>query len=1054
MKLSKLLTSKQLSPIPSSSSHHNQQPIQSLTTLFKTGFNPTHKDYTNFLLHLLKSQKFRFITHFISQLTSNQIEQHHIFSSIFTKSLLNHQIHEKALTFINTHMEKTPIVVQNRILDALIQAFCINEQDPERGLSILQHFLKKDGIFPSSFTFCALIRAFCLKGEMDRAMEVVGMMSDEKFKYPFDSFVISCVVSGFVSIGKNELALGFYENVVSSGGVKMNVVAYTCVLSAYCRLKRFEKVCDLGCEIEKGGLAFDVVFYGCLVHEYFKAGMVVSALEKHREMVERKIEPDTVSYTILVDGFSKEGLVEKGVGFLHKMRKEGVEPNLITYTSIMLGFCKKGKLEEALNVFKIVEDLGMKADEFVYATLIDGFCRIRDFDNVFRLLDGMNEKGVHPSVVTYNTIINGLCKSGRTTEACEISKNVDGDVITYSTLLHGYIKEKDSTGLLMTKKRLEEAGIQMDVIMCNVLIKALFMVGSFEDVYVIYKGMSEMGLVPNHVTYCTLIDGYCKFGRIEDALEIFDEFRMTSTDSVACYNCIIDGLCKRNMIDIAIQVFIELNETGMPLDLGICRILLKSISRTMGPEGILDFVSKIEKLDREILHIICNDALCFLCDEGFFESASDLYTFMRKNGFVLTVKSYNSLLEMLFKDRKTCLAKICLSDFVKEIGFFEPRVSKIILDHLCMKDVRLAIKYLESKMAKTQKLTFPVSVLEKLIKNGRACDAFKLLMGSKERLPFMDVVDYTIVVDGLCKGGHIGKALEVCTLAKNYGITLNIITYNSIINGLCHQGCFIEAFRLFDSLENINVIPSEITYSILIDSLSKEGYLLDAKNIFERMVSKNLKPNIRVYNSLINGYSKIGSLSEVLKIVDDLDEKGIKPDEFTVSVVINSFCKSGNMEGALEYYFDSKTNGFSPDLLGYFYLIRGLCSKGRMEESRSILRDTLQNEKVVDMLKKVDTGEETESVDRFLDSLCDRGNIREAVMILDEVVRMFFPVGKKVDETEVRAVGSEPLILDREGDVVSDDFDAYYGLLASLCSKGELTKANKVAKLLTGFDGG
>ncbi|KAL8265334.1 hypothetical protein R6Q59_023464 [Mikania micrantha] len=1029
MTLSKLLTSKR-----SSTSQCNQ----SLTTIFKTGFNPTLKDYINFLLNLFNYQKISFITHFISQLNSNRINISN------SRLLLSQHVYKT---------EKPSIILQNRILDALIQGCCIDEQDPERGFSLLQDCLKIDGILPSSYTFSTLITSFSRQGKIDRAMEVVEMMTDEKFKYPFDNFVISSVISGFVSMGKPELAVGFYEN-AATAAVKMNVVTYTSLLSAYCRLKRFEKVSDLSCKIHKDGLAFDVVFYGCLVHEYFRAGMVDSALQKHIEMVEKKIEPDIVSYTILINGFSKEGLVEKAVGFLHKMKREGFKPNLITYTTIMLGFCKKGKLEEALNVSKIVEDSGMKVDEFVYATLIDGFCRIYDFDNVFCLLDEMNKKGVHPSVVTYNTIINGLCKSGRTTEACEISRNINGDAITYSTLLHGYIKENDSMGLLMTKKRLEEAGIHMDVIMCNVLIKALFTAGLFEDVYVIYKSMPEMGLIANHVTYYTLIDGYCKFGRIEDALEIFDEFRMTSDYSVACYNCIINGLCKRNMIDVAIQVFLELNERGMLLDIGICQLLLQSILRTMGPTGILDFVSKIKNLGPEIFHEICDVALCFLCEKGFYEPASYLYSFMRKNGFVLTMMSCNSLLELLTKDEKMCLTKISLCDFLKKIGFSRPTVSKLILNHLCMKNIQLAIKFLDSKTAKTQNLTFSVSVLEKLIKIGRTLDAFKLLMGSKEGLPFMNVVDYTIVVDGLCKERHIGKALEVCTLAKSYGITLNIITYNSIIKGLCHQGCFVEAFRLFDSLEKINVIPSEITYFILIDSLSKEGYLLDAKNFSERMVMKNLKPNIRVYNSLIKGYSKLGSLQEVLQIVDDLDEKGIKPDEFTISVVINSFCKSGNMEGAFQYYFDSKMNGLMPDLLGFFYLVRGLCSKGRMEESRSILRDMLQTKKIVDLLKKVDTGDETESVDRFLVSLCDQGKIREAIMILDEILPVFFPFGKNIDERQLYAVESELLISNYEGDVVYDDFEVYYSLLASLCSKGELKKANKFAKLLAGYDGG
>ncbi|XP_071729697.1 pentatricopeptide repeat-containing protein At5g57250, mitochondrial [Rutidosis leptorrhynchoides] len=1022
----------------------------SLPTLFKTGFNPTLKHYTNFLLYLFKTSKYQFITHFISQLNSNQIKGNHITHSIYTKALLKQRNYEKVVSFINTQVVKSPKIVQNHILDALIQGFCIDAQNPERGFTVLQDLLKIDGILPSSFTFCTLISAFCKQGKMDRAIEVLEVMTDERFKYPFDNFVVSSVISGFVNIGRYELAIGFYENTAKSDAFKMNIVSYTCLLSAYCRLEQFEKVSELVNRIEKDGLVYDVVFYGSLVYEYFRAGIVNSALQKHKEMVEKKIDRDTVSYTILIDGFAKEGLVEKALGFLHKMNKEGVKPNLITYTAIILGFCKKGKLQEALNVFKLVKNLGFKLDEFVYATLIDGFCKIHDFDGVFRLLDEMNENGVHASVVTYNTIINGLCKYGRTTEAYEISKGIDSDVVTYSTLLHGYIREKDSTGLIMTKNNLEEAGIRMDVVMCNVLIKALFLVGSFEDVYTVYKRMPEMGLTANHVTFCTLIDGYCKFGRIEEALQVFDDFRMTSSSgSVACYNCMINGLCKNNMIDMAIQVFIELNERGMPLDPGIYRVLLQSILRVSGLEGILDIVSKFEKLDHGVFNKLCNDALCFLCDGSFSKSAIDLYTIMRRYGIGVTVISYYSLLESLTNDQNANVSTICLSDFVKEIGIFEPKVSKIILHHLCMKDVHIAIKFLKTDNAKTQNLTFAVSVLEKLIKSGRAHDAFELLMGSKERLPFMDVVDYTVIVNGLCKEGHIVKALEVCTLAKDNGVNLNIVTYNSLINGLCQQGCFVEAFRLFDSLEKINVPPSEITYSTLIDALSKEGYLLDVNKFLERMVLKGLKPNIHVYNSLINGYSKFGTLEGVLKLVDDLHVNGIKPDEFTISVVIKSFCRNGNMEGALVYYFDSRKNGFLPDLMGFFYLIKGLYSKGRMEESRSILRDMLEIEKIVDMLKKVDTGDEDKSVDQFIVSLCDQGNIRGVVKILDEIVRMFFPVGKKGVEGNFRVVGSEPLILNRE----NDDFEAYYGLLASLCSKGELKKANKVAKLLSASDG-
>ena len=36
--------------------------------------------------------------------------------------------------------------------------------------------------------------------------------------------------------------------------------------------------------------------------------------------------------------------------------------------------------------------------------------------------------------------------------------------------------------------------------------------------------MHDKGLVANSVTYCTMIDGLCKIGKMEQALEVFLEY--------------------------------------------------------------------------------------------------------------------------------------------------------------------------------------------------------------------------------------------------------------------------------------------------------------------------------------------------------------------------------------------------------------------------------------------------------------------------------------------------------------------------------------------------
>ncbi|XP_004296481.1 PREDICTED: pentatricopeptide repeat-containing protein At5g57250, mitochondrial-like [Fragaria vesca subsp. vesca] len=988
--------------LSSSSSSNNPPKHSPLQTLLKRGFTPTLNSIIQFLLFLSHSRRFNTVLNFFSQMESNQIKGNSQTRSILTRALLKLHKYEEAEHFMRTQMAKASNFPRNRMWDT------INKKDPDKALLVLRDCLRKYGTFPSSFTLCSLIYRFSSMGDMSRAIEVVELMTDENINYPFNNFVCSSVISGFCKIGKPEIAVEFFENAVKAGAFQPNIVVYTALVGALCKLGRVSEVCDLVCKMEKEGLAFDVVFYSSWICGYISEGILMEVFRKKRHMLDKGIRPDIVSYTILIDGFSKLGDVEKASGLLKKMREDGLEPSLITYTAIMLGFCKNGKLEEACAIFKMVEDLGIEVDEFMYATLINGFCMRGDLDGVFRLLDEMEQKGINPSIVTYNTVINGLCKFGRTAEAEKISKGVSGDTITYGTLLHGYIEEENISGILETKRRLEEAGVFIDVVMCNILIKALFMVGAFEDAYLLYKGMPEKGLTANSFTYCTMIDGYCKVGRIDEALEIFDEFRRTSLSSVACYNCIINWLCKQGMVDMAMEVFIELDQKSLTLDEGICKMLLKATYKQKSVTGVLDFVLRVENLSPGIYDVISNGAISFLCKRGFHDSAFEVYAVMRRKGHTA--------------------------------------------------------------------ITLPISLFKTLIKRGKILAAYQLFMAAEDSVPVLDAFDYSLMVDGLCKGGYISEALDLCGFAKTKGITLNIVTYNSVINGLCRQGHLVDAFRLFDSLEIINLVPSEITYAILIDALRREGFLLDAKQLFEKMVVKGFKPNTHVYNSIIDGFCKIGHMEDALNLLCELEMKNLRPDAFTVSIVINGFCQKGDMEGALNFFIEFQRNGTSPDFLGFLYLMRGLCAKGRMEEARSILRKMLQSQSVVELINKVDVELKTDSLESFLVSLCEQGSIQEAVTVLNEIASMFFPIRdsshklqKPCDREAPKTVAPESVpsinaVLDMQCsgqkkvekvaktyDVIGrrsqfHDFNYYYKEIASLCSIGELQKASQLVK--------
>ncbi|CAH2069652.1 unnamed protein product [Thlaspi arvense] len=956
----------------------------SLQSLLKSGFSPTSNSIDRFLRYLYRRQKFNCILHFYSQLDSKKFHINHRIYSIVSWAFLNLNRYEDAETFINnTLILKASIFPRTRMLDSLIYGFSVTRDGPDKALSILRDCLRIHGAFPSSSTFSSLISRFVAKGEMGKAIEVLEMMTNKKLNYPFDNFVSSAVISGFCKIGKPELALGFFETAMDSGALVPNLVTYTTIVSALCQLGKVDEVRDVVRRLEDEGFEFDCVFCSNWIHGYFKGGALMDALMQERKMVEKGISRDTVSYSILIDGMSKEGSIDKALGLLGKMIKEGIEPNLITFTAIMRGLCKKGKLDEAYALFDRVLSMGIEVDEFVYVTLIDGACRKGYLSRAFSMLEDMEQRGIKPSILTYNTVISGLCRAGRVSEADEISKGVSGDVVTYSTLLDGYIKEENVDAVLEIRRRFVEAEIPMDLVMCNILLKAFLLVGAYGEADVLYRAMPEMDLTPDTVTYSTMIECCCKTGQIEEALEMFDELRKNSVSSAVCYNRIIDALCKKGMLETATEVLVELLEKGLYLDIHTSRTLLHSVHACGGEKGILGLVYRLEQLNSNICNAMFNDALLLLCQRGSFDAAIEVYMVMKRK--VLTVRS-------------------------------------------------------------------PSTFLKALVDNLRALDAYSLVVNDGERtLPSLDVVDYTIIVDGLCKEGFLIKALDLCTFAKQRGITLNIITYNSLLNGLCQQGCLVEALRLFDSLENIGLIPSTVSYGILIGSLCKEGLFRDAEKFLDEMVSKGLVPNILIYNSMIDGYCKLGRTEEAVKILSRKMIGRVTPDAFTVSSLIKGYSKKGDMEEALRVVAEFKGKNVSADFLGFLFLIKGLCTKGRMEEARSVLREMLVSEPVVELINRVDAElVESESIGGFLVELCEQGRVPQAAKILDEISSTFYLSGKNsgscqrlqflngVSEKEVK----------KEGYV--HDFHSLHSTVSSLCSSGKLKQANEfVVSLLS-----
>ncbi|XP_042509289.1 pentatricopeptide repeat-containing protein At5g57250, mitochondrial-like [Macadamia integrifolia] len=172
---------------------------------------------------------------------------------------------------------KDGFLSRSGIWESLIQSICVAGKNPEKACSLLRDCLRNRSSWPSFSTFSLLINSFSSLGKMDRAIEVLEMMTDEKIGHPVNNSICSSIISGFCRIGNPELALKFYENVEKIESFRPNVVTYTALVSALCIECRVKEVSDLVCRMEKEGIVLDAIFYSSWICGYFIDGILQEA---------------------------------------------------------------------------------------------------------------------------------------------------------------------------------------------------------------------------------------------------------------------------------------------------------------------------------------------------------------------------------------------------------------------------------------------------------------------------------------------------------------------------------------------------------------------------------------------------------------------------------------------------------------------------------------------------------------------------------------------------------------------------------------------------------
>ncbi|KAK4857045.1 hypothetical protein QYF36_023994 [Acer negundo] len=495
--------------------------------------------------------------------------------------------------------------------------YLCDASEVEKGFLLFQE-MKRNGLVPDVYTYTMLIDNFCKAGLIAQARN----WFDEMIKEGCVPNVVTytALIHAYLKARKLSSANELFEMMLSQGCVP-NIVSFTVLIDGHCKAGEIAKACQIYARMRGDVVIPDVDMYFRLADSKSK-------------------EPNVFTYGALIDGMCKAHKVKEARDLLNVMSAEGAEPNHIVYDALIDGFCKVGKLDEAQMVFAKMSERGYNPSVYTYSSLIDRMFKDKRLDLALKVLSKMLENSCAPNVVIYTEMIDGLSKVGKTDEAYKLmlmmeEKGCYPNVVTYTAMIDGFGKVGKVDKCLELFRQMSSKGCAPNFITYRVLINHCCAYGLLDEAYKLLEEMKQtywprhaagyyrviegfsrefivsLGLLdeiskndsfPFIPVYRVLIDNFIKAGRLEMALEMYDEMASYSSISSASrttYISLIESLSLACKIDKAFELYADMTRKGGIPELSTFVHLIKGLIRVNRWEDAL-------QLSDSICHMICS----------------------------------------------------------------------------------------------------------------------------------------------------------------------------------------------------------------------------------------------------------------------------------------------------------------------------------------------------------------------------------------------------------------------------------------------------------------
>ncbi|CAL5411702.1 unnamed protein product [Camellia sinensis] len=540
----------------------------------------------------------------------------------------------------------------------------------------------------------------------------------------------------------------------------------------------------------------DQIVYYAMLNVLSKTKLCQGARRVLRLMLRRGIQCWPEAFGCVMISYSRAGNIKKAMRVLYLMQKAGVEPNLSICNTTIHILVKGNGLEKALRFLNRMQIIGIEPTAVTYNCLIKGYCDTHQIEDALQLIAKMPFNGCLPDKVSYYTVMGFLCKEKRIKEVRELME-----------------------------KMLKVSKLLPDQVTYNTLIHMLSKHGHGDEALEFLREAEERGFLVDKVGYSAIIHSFCQEGRIDMAKELVSEmFSKGCNPDVVTFTTVINGFCRIGDVDEARKLLQQMEKHG-------CKP--NTVSYTAFLNG--------------------------LCRNGKSAEAREMMTSSEEEWWTPNAITYSVVMHGLRRDGK--LSEAC--DLVKEMvsmGLFPTPVEINLL-------------------------------IQSLCREGRVNDAKKFMEGCLHKGCAVTVVNFTTVIHGFCQKDDLDAALSLLDDMYLSNKHPDTFTYTTVINALGRKGRIEEAIELTKKMLQKGLVPSPVTYRTIIHRFCEQGRVEDLLKLLEKMLSR--QECRTAYNQVIEKLCSFGNLNEAYKLLGKILRTASRIDAITCHMLMESYLGKG-----------------------------------------------------------------------------------------------------------------------------------------------------------------